>query len=124
MKSFEEVQKAFPRTLPNWYTRPFHAGLVTILKLQGRLHGAKVLKEASKAEVDVTDNEKDYLTIVMCRDICDFIIGGVIRTDNERLAHAFAGWAWGKAIPSDVTDLEEFMNRFFKENNVKIQFIH
>jgi hypothetical protein len=119
MKTLAEVQKAFPY-LPTWYTQPFHAGLVTILELQGKLHGCKVLREASKAQVDVTSNPEDYLTLEMCKDICDFIKGVEVPTDNERFAHAFSVWAWGKAIPTEVKALEEFVLRFMKEQNVKI----
>jgi hypothetical protein len=40
---------------------------------------------------------------------------------KEEIAHEFAIWAWGKKVPMELTDFQNFFLRFLDEKGIDIK---
>lgn len=43
-----------------------------------------------------------------------------VTANGKSIAWKFSAWAWGKVIPTDVQELEDFFNRFLDETGIVI----
>lgn len=43
-----------------------------------------------------------------------------VTANGKSIAWKFSAWAWGKVIPTDVQELEDFFNRFLEETGIKV----